>query len=228
MRAKEKRNELYKRNINLTQAPLNLGSQTIMSDVNSDLNIKRFNKRWAYIPFELTGKFDFSKQLRVKTVKNGQHGYELICPFEYFKDENPNEKGIIYVSRGFVEQTFIERFGDLSTHNANGYTTIRGVVTQVHRNKDDENNDYFDNGLNQVNLQEFSKLHGVSSNANTNLLFREVNFDNSNSNVFPLTDSIDSLLKFTISDSTHTTWKNLYAGVGFFTVFSNMFFWVCL
>lgn len=226
MRAKEKRTELAKREVNLQKAPLDLGRNNLLNEVTSDLNIKNFNNKWAYIPFQLTGKFDFSKELKISSNKNGMKGYEIICPFEYFKD-NLNEKGTIYVSRGFVDDNFSQKFNRLSAHNSNGYTTIQGVVTQVHRNKNDDTNDYVANELHEIQLQDFAKIHGIK-NATTKIIFKEINFSNTNSNTFPLTDSVQSLSKFNVSESAHLCWKNAYLGSAFLVIFSNMYFWVCL
>jgi cytochrome oxidase assembly protein ShyY1 len=225
-RGLEKSFEIAKRTKNLAEHPIKLTEN--LNNLNKELNVRNFNENWAYKPFEITGKFDYSNQAHVNVTKNGVIGYDIIAPFTFY---NPEIKDFstIYVNRGWVDQTFRERFGELQAHNAPGYTTLKGVVSMVHRNKDDKShNDYNGNNITHIDLDEFSRLHGLKNLVSTNYFLKEINFDSTNSNAFPLTEDLNSLNNFSVTTEAHTLVKRVYTGLSFGLVYANMFFWVCL
>lgn len=210
----------------MSQNPVNLSFGTTIQTILSEKNIKNFNSNWSFKPVELVGKFDYSKEVFVKTYKNGIKGYEIITPFYFYNENNSNEFATIYVDRGFIEKK--GELNHLHHHNHPGFTAIKGVLTMVHKNKVDKENDYIGKKLYTVNLEEFALFKDVKNLCSKEVLLKEVDFDSSNANVFPTTDNPDSLMKFSISDEKHTNIKRLYTALSFSLVFYNMYFWVCL
>lgn len=222
----EKLIEIRKRRQNFSENPLKLSDH--LNNLNKESNVRNFNENWAYKPFEITGKFDYSNQINVDVNKNGVIGYDIIAPFNFYNPET-KDFSTIYVNRGWIDHTLRERFGELQAHNAPGYTTIKGVVSFVHRNKEDkEHNDYKGQNIHNLNLEEFSRLHGLKNLVSTNYFLKEINFDSTNSNAFPLTEDLNSLNNFSVTPENHIIVKRLYTGLSFGLVFSNMYFWVCL
>lgn len=228
-KAKEKNSELSKRQKLLGSSPIDISTSFYLNDLKKDVNLRDFNNKWAYRPVELTGKFDYSKELAVKTHKNGVIGYTLICPFQFVSTENPTEFNTIFVNRGFVDSVIYDRHKGIWKHNSPGYTTIRGVVSKVHHTKHDKDNDYHDIGtINTINLDEFAKFNFVKNLVSKDVLLNEVNFDSTNFNIFPSSLDISSLTSFKVSDECHTSLKRFYSLLSFGVVFSNMYLWVCL
>lgn len=228
-RASEKSTELSKRQKYLLGSTIDLSTSLNLSDIKKEVNLKDFNTKWAYKPVELTGKFDYGKEIPVKVYKNGVVGYDLICPFLFVSSDNQTEFNTIFVNRGFVDDSTYLKHKGIWKHDAPGYTTIRGVVAKVHQTKHDLENDYHrETRINSINLAEFAKYRLVKNLVSTDVLLHEVNFDSTSFNVFPNSIDINALTTFKVSDDCHSWLKKFYSLLSFGVVFSNMYLWVCL
>lgn len=113
-------------------------------------------------------------------------------------------------------------------HNTTDYQAIRGVLSFVHRNKDDEKNLLKENKFKTIDPEDFSSVTFVNNLVSKDIIFNLVDFDKENSTVFPLVPNLDSLTDFKVCPEKQLMFKKLYGALGFGIVFSNMFFWVCL
>lgn len=193
-------------------------------DLSKPKNTREINEKWGYKPVEVTGKFDFGHEFKVKTTKDGVIGYNLIAPF-HFVDNETGVQHSIFVNRGFVEED-TDNF--LSVHNEDGYLTIRGFITVPHVTKDAKENHLHNFVANHIDLVDFSKVSGINSELSKNVLLHSVNFNQDNESIYPLKDNLSSLNRFNASPQDHNRLSRLFSGITFLTLFSNVYLWVCL
>mmetsp|Transcript_209 Transcript_209/g.192 ORF Transcript_209/g.192 Transcript_209/m.192 type:complete len:254 (-) Transcript_209:132-893(-) len=226
VRAKEKAYEVRKRETNLKQNPVNLN--TILNQVSKVNSIKEFNRDWGFKPVEIVGRYDDANTIKVLSNKGGVSGFEIVTPFEFFTGENSTDTATVFIHRGFVDEVKGKNKPLLVNHNSNGYTSVKGVLTMPHRNKEDKENDYLGNKVRSIDLEEFAKLGGTKNLCSNKFMLKVVDLENDNSTAYPLTDNTYSLTNFNVTDVQHSLYKKVYSGLSYLVVLSNMYFWVCL
>lgn len=219
-----KLNEINRRTLGFNSPSINLGSTSVIAELSKPINIKDLNNNWGYKPIEVNGKFDHGKTVLIETTKEGIIGKNVVTPF-YFSDELTGLSHAILVNRGFIE----DQVGlDLITHNQNGYINLKGVLTKPHVTRYRKENDLNNILLNHIDLEELSKLSGIHSPLSTNVMIQAIDFNSDNESIYPLKETITSLNRFNASPETHSHLAKIFGGLGFLTLFGNMYFWVSL
>lgn len=127
-RIREKSNEISLRKDRLLKEPLaiNLNNVDGVKQLPwSSSSISELNEKWAYKPIQLIGQFDHSKEVKVKTIKNGEPGYEIITPFYCYRDSTGQQQALL-VDRGWVPEIHFQSTIHIS--NAIGNMKIIGLV----------------------------------------------------------------------------------------------------
>ena len=206
---------------NLLSEPSTLLSTQLIKQINSATNnVRDFNKQWSFKVFELVGKFDYSKTVKLNSSRDGVNGFELFTAF-VFLDENLSQKSI-FVNRGFVQESEVGL-----SETLDGYVSIKGVLTTPHKNKHDQPNHPLDNKITVVDLQQFSDLVLVENLVSNGFYFHQITGGDETS-VFPSTDTLYSLTNFKTPFEDNVSVRNQYLLAGFSMVFFNMYYWVCL
>ena len=223
----EKNYEINKRIKMLSEQPINIANGGYLNQFNQDIDVRDFNNKWAFKPIELYGRFDHGNELKVKTVKNGFIGFNLVTPF-HFLNEDTNQKEAILVDRGFIgNETSIDNY-DVASHNHSGYVALKGVLTKPHNTKYSKEIEFTEKICDHIDLKEMTKFTGIESTFAKNILIKSIDLNPENASVYPVTENAKSLTTFNVSPETHSTMSRLFGGVAFLSIFSNMFFWVCL
>lgn len=193
-----------------------------------DLNLREFNKEYAYKPFELIGVFDHSREIRVNKLKDGDEGYQIITPFYCYTDESGEPQALL-VDRGWVPKDFLETFRHRS--GAQGSLTIRGLIYKT------EGVNKYTEKENQINLEKFYTINPVeistflllpNKNITSKFLVKQIELNPNVKTSFPKILNIEDLTNFKISKETNRSYLNLWVGLTFVNIFSNMFVWLYL
>ena len=105
-RAEQKKREEARRTELLKQEPVDItpknGGTFPWSDDDAG-----FDEEWSMKPVKVKGIFDHQKEMRVKKLKNGEKGAQVITPF-YTHLDGKGEAAAILVNRGWLAQDLLE------------------------------------------------------------------------------------------------------------------------
>jgi cytochrome oxidase assembly protein ShyY1 len=187
---------------------------------------EEIDKEYSYIPFELKGYFDHTKETLVHTPKDGENGYEIITPFYCYTDENGKEQAVL-VDRGWITEQWSEHKKHLE--GAVGPQTITGIVYKGDSsNKYSRSNEGKHDKWSTIKPQEFAtKLLLDNRDIAGQFMFKQVDLDNK-SNPFPKTLNLDDLENWPVDARTNLNYSSMWYALTYANIFGNLFFWLYL
>jgi cytochrome oxidase assembly protein ShyY1 len=192
----------------------------------SDLSTFDLNKNFAYLPIELVGEFDHSSEIAVKSLRNGEDGYEVITPFYCYKDSTDVVQPVL-VHRGWVHYDY--KNDRKHQIGAVGRQKIKGVVYRPEGNKFSKQNDLILNewvkvDANQIAIANLLPNREVSSK----FLIRQVEYNPINKSLMPVVYNLDDVGKYPIPPESNGSCAALFKGLTILNLFTNLFVWVYL
>jgi cytochrome oxidase assembly protein ShyY1 len=207
---------------------LNDSIEVLKNSLNN-ITDKEFTDNWEYRPVELTGFFDYSKEILVNRTKDSEPGYLLITPF-YICKEYSKESDVVFVDRGWVSSDWpIQQTKQSKSKDLNKIIKIKGIIYKGDKKNrfsnmnHNENNKFF-----LLDPKDFSNcLNLGNSDISGEFLIRVVNFNSENkSHPIPLTK--EDLMFWTITPQRHQDYANFWFTATMLNIASNIFVWCFL
>ena len=125
-RGSEKRVEAARREKLLSQEPVDITPPNKGHFAWSEQpdKLDKFENDWAMKPVVVKGIFDYTREVQVEKMRNGEKGVDIITPFYTHLDSNGVEQAII-VNRGWVPYDLRD---SRMHYNNSSFGAIRGVL----------------------------------------------------------------------------------------------------
>jgi len=193
----------------------------------ANLDVREFNKNWAYKPVLLYGEFFHPKEKLVKRIKEGEDGFEIITPF-YCYLNSKGEKCALLVDRGWVHVDIADDDKHKASHS--GPMILRGMLFKGDSsNKYSEENYMLMKQYNTVKPRELALAMNLNNiDQSSQAIVKLVEYDDQLKSLIPTVFTPKDLFKWTIAPETHQFYSHMWFGVTFLNIFSNMLLWIYL
>ena len=102
-RRHEKENEIERRTVLLSQAPLDITPKNNANFPWAGKDIDKFDKEWSMKPVTVAGVFDNEKEIQVIQERHGEKGVAIVTPFYTHLDKDSNPQAIL-INRGWIPE----------------------------------------------------------------------------------------------------------------------------
>jgi cytochrome oxidase assembly protein ShyY1 len=219
---KVKQEEIRKVRMKETPTFLSLNN---LPTTNTD--IKRFDEQYAYRPFELKGYFDHTKEVLVKTQREGEDGFQVITPFFCYTDSEGKSQALL-IDRGWITPEWADK--RLHYNGAIGPQTIHGIFFKGDSsNKYSRNNESFENKWNVVKPDQIATyLLLDNKDVASKYVVKQIIMNPIEKNAYPLTMNIEDVSNWPVHAQTNLNYSSLWFGATFLNLFGNVFLWFYL
>jgi cytochrome oxidase assembly protein ShyY1 len=190
-------------------------------------DIKKFDEEYAYRPFELKGYFDHTKEILVKTQRDGEDGFQVITPFYCYTDSEGKNQPLL-IDRGWITPEWARK--KLHYNGAIGPQTINGIFFKGNSsNKYSRNNETMDNKWHVVKPDQIATyLLLENRDISSKYVVKQIVMNPIEKNAYPLTMNIDDVSNWPIAAQTNLDYSSLWLVATFANLFGNVFFWLYL
>jgi cytochrome oxidase assembly protein ShyY1 len=190
-------------------------------------DIKKFDEEYAYRPFELKGYFDHTKEILVKTQRDGEDGFQVITPFYCYTDKDGKEQAL-FIDRGWITPEWARK--KLHYDGAIGPQTIHGIFFKGDSsNKYSRNNEAYHRKWNVIKPGDMATyLLLENKDVASKYIVKQIIMNPTERNPYPLTMSFEDVSNWPVPAQTNLNYSSLWFAVTFANVFGNVFLWLYL
>jgi cytochrome oxidase assembly protein ShyY1 len=208
----------------MQETPIHLNYNNLPTKTS---DIKKFDEEYAYRPYQLRGYFDHTKEILVKTQREGENGYQVITPFYCYTDKDGKEQALL-IDRGWITPEWADK--KLHYNGAIGPQTIHGIFFKGDSsNKYSRNNESFDNIWNVVKPEQIATyLLMENRDVASKYVVKQIIMNPLEKNAYPLTMNVEDVSNWPVPANINMNYSSLWFCATFLNVFGNVFLWLYL